>query len=169
MDRAMVPAIESIVRGGKAVMMAEDGVIVAAVQDAVLKGRSATFYLSRAQFTAVNKWYWTPQMISGTGLLPVPLEERNRIRSELGIEETGLAYSNRIACVCGRTYGSFEFMQQGLREHGLEAVQAIFSMKDAAVIRVNPNQETICPDCKLTLLAPHYYCYWSYGCCRQPM
>ncbi|MFC9774485.1 hypothetical protein [Paenibacillus chitinolyticus] len=161
--------IESVVSGGKAVMVAEDGIVVAAVQEAIMSGRSATFYLTRAQFTAVNSWYWTPQMIKGTGLEPVSAEEKDRIQSELGIEETKLSYSNRIQCQCGRMYGAFEFMQQGMKEHGREAVQSIFKLKEVTVLRVNPRQEAVCPDCETILRAPHYYCYWRYGCCRQPM
>ncbi|GKS09734.1 hypothetical protein YDYSY3_07340 [Paenibacillus chitinolyticus] len=161
--------IESVVSGGKAVMVAEDGIVVAAVQEAIMSGRTATFYLTRTQFTAVNSWYWTPQMIKGTGLDPVSAEEKDRIQSELGIEETRLSYSNRIQCQCGRMYGAFEFMQQGMKEHGREAVQSIFKLKEVTVLRVNPRQEAVCPDCGTILRAPHYYCYWSYGCCRQPM
>ncbi|KPV61083.1 hypothetical protein QJ48_01770 [Paenibacillus sp. A3] len=161
--------IESVVSSGKAVMVAEDGIVVAAVQEAVMAGRTATFYLTRAQFTAVNSWYWTPRMIRDTGLEPVSYEEKARIQSDLGIEETRLAYSNRIECQCGRMYGAYEFMQQGISEHGREAVQSIFNLKDVAVIRVNPRQEANCPECGQILRAPHYYCYWSYGCCRQPM
>lgn len=169
MDKSSLSVIESAISDGRVVMAAENGIIVAAIQEAVMAGRTATFYLTRAQFEAVNSWYWTPQMIRSTGIESVSSEEKERIRSELGVEETRLSYSNRIECQCGRVYGAFEFMQQGIREHGLEAVQSVFDLKDAAIIRVNPRQQAICPECKMAILAPHYYCYWSYGCCRQPM
>lgn len=60
MDRASLDTVESVVRDGKVVISADDSTVVAMVQDAVMSGRAVTFYLSRAQFTAVNAWYWTP-------------------------------------------------------------------------------------------------------------
>ncbi|MDB1088118.1 hypothetical protein PJ985_11140 [Streptomyces sp. ACA25] len=167
MDKSSLLAIESVVGGGRAVMVGEDAVVVAAVQDAVKSGRTATFYLTRRQFTAVNTWYWTPQVIRSVGLEPVSYEEKARVRAELGIEDTKLSYSNRIECQCGQVYGAFEFLQQGIREHGRETVQAVFNLEDSPVLRVNPRQEAVCPECLQILRAPHYYCYWGYGCCRE--
>lgn len=159
--------LDSVVRSGKAVMAAEDGIVIAAVQDAVRAGRTATFYLTRAQFIAVNSWYWTPRRIRDSGLEPVSDEEATRIQSELGIEQADIFYSNRIKCQCGHVYGAFEFMQQGIKEHhGLEAVQSVFNLKDTYVMRVNPHQETICPNCKRVLREAHYYICRNYGCCR---
>lgn len=159
--------IESMVSKGKTLMVAEDGIIIAAVQDALKNGRTATFYLTHSQFTAIRSWYWTPQMIKDTGLESVSYEEREQIQSKLGFSGIKHAYSNRIKCQCGQIYGSFEFMQQGIEEHGLEAVKSIFGLKDIAVLRVNPRQEAICSNCKELLRCPHYYDYSNYGCCRQ--
>lgn len=159
--------IDSVVSSGKAVMAAEDGIVIAAVQDAVRTGRTATFYLTRAQYKAVNSWYWTPQRIRAWGLEQVSEEEKARIQSELGIEHSDVDYSNRIKCQCGQVYGAFEFIQQGLNEHGgREAIQSVFNMKDTYVMRVNPRQEAICPNCKQILAESHSYRCRSYGCSR---
>jgi hypothetical protein len=50
-------------------------------------------------------------------------------------------------CECGRTYGAFEFFQQGVREHGLEAVNAVFSLENSTFFQVNLSFVPICPDC----------------------
>ncbi|WP_338674320.1 hypothetical protein V1460_15605 [Streptomyces sp. SCSIO 30461] len=165
MDPSSLADIESVVGGGRAVIMAEDSIVVDAVKATVKSGRTATFYLTRAQFSAVNAWYWTPQRMKHMGLEPVSDEEMTRIRSELGAAACGSAYSNRIKCPNGHTYGAFEFVKQGIEEHGLETTRAVFSLKDAAVIRANPHQQVVCMSCRRQLATPHYYVYWGYGCC----
>jgi hypothetical protein len=166
MDSAGLSAIESLVGEGRAVIKAEDSAVVEAVKYAVVSDRNATFYLSHAQFAAVNAWYWTPRRMSEVGLEPVSREEVARIQSELGIEKIGLAYSNVIDLPCGHRYGAFEFMQQGINLHGRSSVQAVFNMKDTYLIRSNPPEEIICQEDGQRALAKHYYCYQSYGCCR---
>ncbi|MCI0767542.1 hypothetical protein [Bacillus sp. TL12] len=166
MNRFSLDDLESVVRGGKAVIAAADSIVIAAVQDAVRKGRTATFYLTRDQFTAVRQWYWTPKRFREYGLEPVSDEEKARIQSELGIKEDDIFYSNRIKCQCGHVYGAFEFMQQGINEHGREAVESVFNLKDTYVMRVNSHQEAICPNCKNFLRESHYYDMRRYGCAR---
>ncbi|MCI0767543.1 hypothetical protein [Bacillus sp. TL12] len=147
-------------------MAAEDGIIIAAVRDAVREGRTATFYLTRDQFKAVDSLYWTPKRIKDWGLEPVSDAEKTRIQSELGIEQANIFYSNRIKCQCGHVYGAFEFMQQGINEHGREAVESVFNLKDTYVMRVNPHQEAICPNCKRREPTAHAYVCEVYGCNR---
>lgn len=168
MDSSTLASIEAVVSSGNAVVSAEDGAIVAAVQETLEAGRSATFYVTHAQAAAVNSWYWTPKRIKETGIEAVPKEEKARIEQELGVKETGALYSNRIPCECGRVYGAFEFVQQGIAEHGKAAVGAVLELKETSVIRVNPVQVAVCPDCSKKLLSGHYYCWVNgYGCCRQ--
>jgi hypothetical protein len=168
MDKSSLASIEAVVSSRMAVISADDSSVVAAVQETLRKGRSATFYVTHAQAAAVNSWYWTPKRIRETELEAVPKEEKARIEAELGVKETGALYSNRIACECGRVYGAFEFVEQGIREHGREAVGAVLELKDTSVIRVNPVQVAMCPDCNQKLLRGHYYCWVNgYGCCKS--
>ncbi|MFE9635795.1 hypothetical protein [Streptomyces sp. NPDC006463] len=157
--------IDDIVRGGQVTLAADDGSVLATVRETVMSGRTATFYLSRAQADAIKVWYWTPTRIREAGMEPVSAEERARIESELGLKCTPPAYSNTLTCECGGTYGAFEFLQQGIREHGKELVEAIFALKDTSVIRVNSNNSAICAKCNQRMLRSHYYDYRNYGCC----
>lgn len=169
MDKSSLGSIESVVTGGRTVMMADDSVVVDVVKSVVKSGRTATFYLTPEQFAAVNSWYWTPHRMKSLELEPVPDEEIARISSVLQIDESVLsacsAYSNRIACPRGHAYGALEFVEQGIAEHGLAATQRVFRLKDAAVIRANAHQEVVCPTCRRRIATPHYYVYWGYGCC----
>ncbi|MFD4585361.1 hypothetical protein [Streptomyces sp. NPDC058434] len=165
MDTSSLAGIESVVKRGRAVMAADDTAVVDAVKETVRSGRTATFYLTRSQFDAVNAWYWTPNRMKQLGLEPVSDEEMARITAELGAEACGSAYSNRIKCPSGHVYGAFEFVKQGIEEHGLEATRAVFALKDTAVIRANPHQQVQCVECRRRLATPHYYVYWGYGCC----
>ncbi|MFG2296033.1 hypothetical protein [Streptomyces sp. NPDC048603] len=167
MEKSSLAALESIVRSGKTVMTAEDSIILAAVQDATRTGRTATFYVNLRVFKAWSCWYWTPRLVKDSGLEPVSAEEKERIRTELGLEGIDVAYSNRIECQCGGVYGAFEFMQEGVQEHGKEAVQAVFDLQEMAVIRVNPVQDTTCPNCRASLLGKHWYEHKKYGCSRS--
>jgi hypothetical protein len=159
-------AIEAVVGSGKAVISGDDSSIVAAVQEALMHGRSVNFYVSRAQFQAVMRWYWTPRRIEETGIELVTREERERIESELHVKDTGSLYSNRIQCPCGQVYGAFEFIQQGIREHGREFVGAVLELENTSVIRVNPPTVAVCPSCDTMAIAGHHY-EWGqrYGCC----
>lgn len=168
MESTSFTDIDALVRDGKVVMSADDGTVVAAVQDALRAGRSVTFYLSRAQAAAVKAWYWTPQRVESRGMEPVSREERERITSELGIKDIGPAHSNRIACECGAQYGAFEFIEQGIAEHGRKAVDAVLDLEYAYVLRVNPVTPAICSVCRTTVIVGHEYDMASrYGCSRS--
>jgi len=162
-------AIDEIVSGGQIVLAADDGSVLATVREAIKSGRTETFYLPRAQADAIKVWYWSPTRIREAGMEPVSPGEKARIESELGVKCTGSAYSNKLSCECGGTYGAFEFLQQGIREHGKDMVEAIFAMKDASVIRVNPNNSAICVQCNQRMLGSHYYDYRNYGCCAETL
>lgn len=161
-------SIEAIIQDGKAVISADNSTIVEAVKDAVRYGRVATFYLSHYQAQMVNRLYWTPERIKQFGMEPVPQEEKERIQRELGVRDTGHLYSNRVECECGETYGAFEFLAQGIREHGREMVGAVLDFENTSVIRINPPAVAICTNCNRKLLAGHYYCWVNgYGCCQS--
>jgi len=160
-------SVEAVVKGGKAVISGDDTAIVAAVQEAIKSARTATFYVSHAQSDMVMAWYFTNERIKRLGLEPVSKEEKARIESELGVKETGSLYSNRIHCGCGAEYGAFEFIQQGIREHGREMVSSVLALGETSVIRVNPPNSAVCPKCNQRLLAGHYYAWCNgYMCCK---
>ena len=139
MDRervASLNSIDAVVGDGKAVISADDSIIVAMMQAALRQGRSATFYVSPDQGAAVMRWYWTSGRIKETGMEAVSNEERTKIESELGIKCVGGTwFTNRIECPrCGSVYGMFEFMQQGLREHDRDWINSVFELKNTAVV-----------------------------------
>lgn len=164
-------SIEATVTAGKAVVSADASIVVAMMQEALKAGRSATFYVPPAQAQAVMRWYWTPGRVKTIGMELVSLEERRRIESELGVKDMGPWYSNRIQCPCGGVYGAFEFIQQGVREHGKHWVGAVIDLKHTAVLRINPAQSAFCPSCNAMLLSNHWYEMLDergtmiYGCC----
>ncbi|MFB6836617.1 hypothetical protein [Streptomyces sp. NPDC056361] len=160
-------SVEAVVGGGRAVISADDSTVVAAVQDTLRHGRSATFYLTPEQAATVRSWYWTPKRVAERGLEPVSNEELQRIESELGVGGMGHSYSNRVACECGAVYGAFEFVQQGIAEHGKEQVDAVLALEDVYVLRVNPVNASVCPACTRGILVGHEYDMASrYGCSR---
>jgi len=176
MDKFSLDHVDAVIGSGKAVMSADDNGIVATVKQVAMSGRSATFYVSRTQAALIREWHWTPERIRERGLEPVSPEEKARIESELGVQETGTLYSNRIQCACGSTYGAFEFVQQGIREHGRESLTAVLALENASVIRVNPVQVALCPECDQAIMPRASWTGWSvsheyewvpgYGCCR---
>lgn len=165
-------SVESLVAAGKTIVTTDDATIVAMMAHALSSGRNATFYCTPAQAQAVMRLYWTPRRIREVGMERVSEEERRKITSELGIRDMGTAFSNRAQCSCGGVYGMFEFMQQGLRQHGKEWIGAIAEMKDTAVLRMNPTQDIFCPKCGLIIITNHWYSMYSdtgkliYGCCK---
>ncbi len=151
MDSSLWAQIESVVASGKAIMAGDDTAVVAAVKDAISSGRSVNFYLSYAQASAVKSWYWTPERIRKSGIKPISAEERSKIEDELGILNLESFRFSQVTCECGEVYGAFEFLQQGIREHGVDVVNAVFSLQDVALLRVNPVFVPICPNCDQTL------------------
>lgn len=169
---ALLNAIDGVVHGGKAIVSADNSIIIAMVQEALKHGRSATFYVSPEQGQAVMRWYWTPGRVREIGMEAVLPEEREKIESELGFKCVGTWYSNRIHCPrCGAVYGMFEFMQQGLREHDRDWIKAVLELKNTAVLRINPSLDAFCPQCNLGFIHGHWYSMKKsdgtliYGCC----
>ncbi len=148
---ALLSSIDEVVHGGKAVVSADNSIIIAMVQEALSHGRSATFYVSPEQGQAVMRWYWTPGRIREIGMEMVSTEERAKIESELGFKCAGTWFSNRIECSCGGVYGMFEFMQQGLREHDRDWIKAVLDLKNTSVLRINPALDAFCPQCSQVL------------------
>jgi hypothetical protein len=169
----LLKSIEAVVNSGKAVISADNSIIIAMVQEALRAGRSATFYVSPAQAQAVMRWYWTPWRIKAIGYERVSKEEMAKIESELGLKCVEPMFSNRIQCPCGGVYGMFEFMQQGLREHDRDWIKAVMELKNTSVLRINPTLDAFCPQCKLILHTNHWYGMPSkdnptiYGCCSS--
>ncbi len=170
MHRASLGAIDDIVAEGKAVVSGADEEIVTLVKRAIEDCRSASFYLTRGQAHAIRDWYWTPERIEQTGLRPISTEEAARIRTELGVTGiTNFRYAP-MQCECGHIYGAFDFLQQGVRTHGLEAVNAVFSLKNSTFLQVNPTFVPVCPNCDHKLMRSklgdgEYDCEEYGGCC----
>jgi hypothetical protein len=171
---ALLNSIDEVVGGGKAIISADNSIIIAMMQEALRHGRSATFYVSREQGRAVMRWYWTPGRIKEIGMEPVSNDERAKIESELGFKcAGGTWFSNRIPCpTCGSVYGMFEFIQQGLREHDRDWIKSVLELKNTAVLRINPALDAFCSNCNQMLRSNHWYEMpfddgtLIYGCCR---
>lgn len=170
----LLSSIEATVNAGKAVVTADNSIVISMMLEALKRGWTATFYVPPAQAQAVMRLYWTPRRIKEIGMETVSQEERDKIESELGVKDMGPWLSNRIECPCGGVYGAFEFMQQGLEVHGKNWVGAVVELKNTAVLRINPAQSAFCPQCHQVLAPVHYYEMrmpngtLSYGCCYGP-
>jgi hypothetical protein len=167
-------AIEALVNAGKAVVSADNSIVIAMMQEAIRAGRTEmTFFVSPEQATAVMQWFLTPGRIKQMDVELVSKEERAKIKSELGVNIPAAA-SSRGRCSNGHVYGLFEFIQQGIREHGSDYVHATMELKNTAVLRINPVQLLICPKCSERFVIFHkdlYACYRDdgkllYGCCK---
>ena|SRR5215207_5614943 len=166
-----IPSIVKVVQQGKAVISGEDSVTIAAIMAAIKEKKVATFYVTPACQAAILDQYWTPERLEKAELKMISDEEIKRIKQDLSIDVSG--FFNGPKCPnCGHDYGMYEFLQQGIEEHGRKMVEGILELKDVAVIRVNPIQNLVCRNCKQdipteTLLGkPLYYqCNLGYGCC----
>ncbi len=166
---ALMANMDEIVASRKAVISGDNSVIIATVQEAIRSGRTVTFYVSREQGLAILRWYWTPGLIAKTGLKSVPDEEIAKIENELHVKVNGQCFSNYLECPNGHTYGAYEFIQQGIREHGPEFVKGAIEFKNTSIIRVNPSSWEVCPKCNLMIVSGgHYYSLGDgrYYCCR---
>jgi len=170
MQRSALGTIDEVVGGRKPVLTGEDEEIVALVKRAIEDDRSVSFYLTHEQARAIRDWYWTPERIELTGLQPIPEEEAEKIRTELGVEGiTNFRYAP-MDCDCGRTYRAFDFLEQGIRTHGLDAVNAVFSLENSTFLQVNPRFPSNCPNCDRELMRNEagggwYDCDQYGGCC----
>ncbi|MGW2270570.1 hypothetical protein [Streptomyces yangpuensis] len=172
-----IAAVDALVDNATCVVSASDAVILEIVAKAVHSGMSATFYVSRSQASAINAWYWRPELRKRLCVEDLSPEELSRIEVELDLKDA-IHFANRIPChKCGHVYGAFEFLQQGLSEHGRAAVEAVLGMKNASLIRVNPSEVPVCPNCGEEVIEPsqrrpidgHYYgSTGPYGGCCRP-
>jgi hypothetical protein len=170
-------AIETLVHQGKTVVSSEDSAMIEWVTKTIAEGRTATLYCKPTVFEAIIKSYWTPKHVEIAGLKPISLEQAARVKSDLNIKVDG--YANSLDCPrCGHVYSTYEFIQQGIEEHGEEHVRAAFSLKGAAILQINPVQDIICRNCRLHIITsepggPGSYDYLyridldeGYACCR---
>lgn len=171
-------AIETLVKQGKTVVSAEDSAIIELAMEAIEEGKTATFYLKDVLFTEiVQRRYRTSENARSVHLEPLSSEEAARIKADFDLELDGC--SSKETCPrCRSVYGTYEFIQQGIKEHGKEAVRAVFSLKGVSVLQIHPRQNIVCQTCGFAFAAvvlqheigPHSYLYrdWnhSYGCCR---
>jgi predicted RNA-binding Zn-ribbon protein involved in translation (DUF1610 family) len=166
-DPTTLSSIVALVNQGKYVVSGEDSLLVSAVFSAMNEGRTATFYVTPAQYEAVMSQYWTPERVAQTGIMPISEDESQRIKSEFNLDVSG--HSNEFNCPnCGNRYGAYEFFRQGIEEHGREIVDKIFTLKEVRIIRVNPTQVPGCPSCHVRIpTSKHYYYYEEYGCCEK--
>jgi hypothetical protein len=163
--------LEAVVDSGRAVISADDQTIVAIVQDTINSGRTATFYLSAAQSNYLRSWFFTPDRIAALGIDRITPGEAERITSELGIQNVESFRCNRIQCECGQLYGAFEFLQQGIREHGPEVVRAVFALDNFTMVNANRTLVEVCPNCNRALADANggftYDCDHYGGCCYE--
>lgn len=166
-------AIDEVVGSGKTVISTDSTTVIQMVQAAVGNGISTTFYMQPSHAQDVRRWYFTPRRVAELGIHLASPEEMARITSELNVRDMGWFWSNRVDCPNGHPYGAFEFMQQGIREHGRDWVGAVLEFKNASVVRVNPRADARCPICMAPIVQGHIY--WmedtdrpghGYGCCR---
>lgn len=167
----LLKSIEQVVKSGKMIVAADRGVIIAMMREALKNGQTATFYAPPDQAQAIMRMYWSPRKIKEIGMERISEPERKRIEAELGVPAPA-GFSNYIHCDnCGSVYGEFEFMEQGIREHGKDWVKGVLELQDTAVLRINPTQEAFCRGCNLVLTPGHWYRMQAddgtliYGCC----
>jgi hypothetical protein len=169
MMRSTLDHFDAAVEHGGCVISAESSVVFSLVKETIESGNAATFYVTKPQFDAIINSHWTPERRERHKLEAVSLEEQQRIEAGLGIKEAGALYSNRLTCgKCGSVYGAFEFLQQGIREHGKEVVETALNLANAAIVRVNPSTVAICQNCNSIFATgeSHAYIWKVYGCNR---
>ncbi|MGW7444153.1 hypothetical protein [Kitasatospora sp. NPDC054795] len=169
----LLAEIDKVVATGKVVASADDEAVADIVIATITGGISASFYLTRTQAAVIKERFWTPERIRRAGLRPISPEETERIRVELGVRVANFRCAP-ITCACGHVYDAFDFIQQGIREHGLDVVNSVFSLKDSTFLQVNPSFTPICPVDDQKLSRTHgaddgfeYDCDEYGGCCYQ--
>ncbi|MEH6652429.1 MAG: hypothetical protein V7707_20630, partial [Motiliproteus sp.] len=140
------------VHQGKTVVSSEDSAIIEWAMKTIASGKTTTLYLKPIVFAAIRRWYWTPERLKIVGMKPISSDQSARIKSDFNIEVDG--YANVLDCPrCGHVYSTYEFIQQGIEEHGEEFVKTAFSLKRVAILQINPVQNTICRNCHLHFLS----------------
>ncbi|MFE4589098.1 hypothetical protein [Streptomyces laurentii] len=168
MDTTLLAQIEAAVGQGKVVVSADDDAIVALVQETVKSGRTASFYLSREQARAINDLHWTPELVRASRLEKVPAEEKARIESELGLGDIGTFRFGRFSCKNGHEFSALDFLRHGVEQHGRDAVKAVFELKNAAFLRVNPRFSVRCATCDEAMDGGITYEGDTYAGCSYP-
>ncbi|MFF9981065.1 hypothetical protein [Streptomyces erythrochromogenes] len=112
--------------------------------------------------------HWTSELVRDSRLERVSGEEKARIESELGIADIGSLRFGRFACRQGHEFSAFDFLRHGIREHGQAAVQAIFELKNAAFLRVNPYFAVNCATCDQPMEGGITYEGDTYAGCSYP-
>jgi hypothetical protein len=150
-------AIEGLLDQGKSVISSDDASTIEWALNAVREGRTATLYVSHSVLQAILQRYWTPKRVEFAGLRPISDEEVARIRSDFNLDIDG--YANSLECPrCKHHYSTYDFIQQGMKEHGEEAVRSTFSFK-GGVFQINPRQAPICQRCGLIIIGVGVYSY----------
>jgi hypothetical protein len=164
--------VDALVQQGRTVISGEDSAIIELALKALEEGITATFYLKDSLFTEImRRRYLTADRTKVGDLHLISAEEAARIKEDFNIEITD-GFSSRVTCPrCESVYSTYQFIQQGISEHGEDAVKATFSLKDASVLQSHPRQRIICQSCKLDLtiiviIYSYLYRDWnhSYGC-----
>ena len=164
--------VDALVQQGKTVISGEDSAIIELALKALEGGITATFYLKDALFTEIlRRRYLTSERAKVADLHLISKEEATRIKADFNIEITD-GFSSRVTCPrCESVYSTYQFIQQGIKEHGEEPVRATFSLKDASVLQSHPRQRIICQSCKMDLtiiviIYSYLYRDWnhSYAC-----
>jgi hypothetical protein len=70
-------------------------------------------------FGAIRRWYWTPERAKIVGFKPISAEQAAKVKSDFNIEVDGYATSSDCPR-CGHVYSTYEFIRQGIEEHGEE-------------------------------------------------
>ncbi len=167
--QGMLQYLDEIVKSGKLVVSGSNETMIGIVKAAILNDASVSFYLTLEQAKEIKEWYWTPERIKMVGLKPISSEEEGRIKKELGVTGIENFRYAPFTCECGRIYGAFEFFEQGVRQHGLEMVNAVFSLRHSTFFQVNPSFIPVCPGCgvqnNLMRGGGWYDCEGYGGCC----
>jgi len=164
--------IDELVKRGNTVISGEGRAITDLALLALENGVTATFYLKDNLFSEVmRRWYAKSGQAKATNLQPISKDEAERIKKDFDIEITD-GFASKVHCPrCESEYGTYQFIQQGIAEHGEEAIKATFSLKEASILQSNPRQRVICQSCKfditiIVIIYSYLYRDWnhSYGC-----
>jgi hypothetical protein len=150
-------AIEGLVHQGKSVVSSDDASTIEWALNAIREDRTATLYVSKFVLQAILERYWTPKRVEFAELRPISAEQAAKIKSDFNIVIDG--YANSLKCPrCGQLYSTYEFIQQGIQQHGEEVVRSTFSHK-GGVFQINPKQVPVCQKCGLIIIGVGVYHY----------